>query len=181
MGSPVNGSSADSPPSRDVELSVVLVNHNGAGCVRDTLEALRDNTSASSTECILIDSGSSDGSWLGLEKFFPGIRVVRNTVNVGFCRGCNQGAELARGRMLAFVSFDGQVLPDWDGPLRRVLDDPSVAIAGGVLLRPDGRTVEAAGLAIAPNMATFGLNENALRATLPAAPFDVTAASGLCS
>ena len=80
--------------------------------------------------------------------------------------------------MIAFVNFDGEVEPDWDGPLRELLDEPAVAIATGVLLTGDGARVEAAGLEIAPNTATYGLEEGRPRTALPAGPVEVSAATG---
>ncbi len=58
------------------------------------------------------------------------------------------------------------------------MDDPGVSVATGLLLSVSGETIEAAGLEIAPNMATFGRGEGLARAQAPEAPLDVTAASG---
>ena len=121
-----------------VDLSVVLVNHNGAACLRQTLAALARNTSTEDVECIVVDSGSSDGSWQAVEEAWPQARALRFEENVGFCVGCNRGAEAATGRLLAFVNFDGEVEPGWDAPLTELLDDPSVSIATGLLLSSDG-------------------------------------------
>jgi GT2 family glycosyltransferase len=160
-----------------VELSVVLVNHNGAACLPRALEALARNTTTTEVEGIVVDSGSTDGSWQDVERW-PRARSVRFDENIGFCAGCNRGAEAATGRLVAFVNFDAEVEPGWDEPLRALLDDPSVAVATGVLLRPDGSTLEAAGLEIAPNLATYGRLDGEPRNSLPQAPFDVAAASG---
>lgn len=160
-----------------MDLSVVLVNHNGADCLPHTLEALAQNTSARSAECIVVDSGSSDGSWEGVDRIWEKARALRFEDNVGFCAGCNRGAEAAGGTLVAFVNFDAAAEPNWDEPLRGLLEDPAVSVATGVLLRPDG-SVEAAGLEIAPNMATYGREEGMSRSSLPSEPFEVTAASG---
>jgi glycosyltransferase involved in cell wall biosynthesis len=48
------------------DLSVVLVNHNGAACLPAALAAVRDNTAADEVECLVVDSGSKDGSWRGV-------------------------------------------------------------------------------------------------------------------
>jgi GT2 family glycosyltransferase len=111
------------------EVSVVLVNHNGAACLRDALSALRDGTRAADVECVVVDSGSSDGSWQGLDAVWDRVRVLRFEQNIGFCVGCNRGAEAARGRYVAFVNFDSRVEPGWDVPLRNALADPGVAVA----------------------------------------------------
>jgi len=115
-----------------VELSVVLVNHNGAACLPRTLEALARNTATEDVECIVVDSGSADGSWKGVEYAWPRARALRFEENLGFCAGCNRGAEAASGRLLAFVNFDGEVEPGWDAPLIELLGDPSVSISTGL-------------------------------------------------
>jgi GT2 family glycosyltransferase len=160
------------------ELSVVLVNYNGAAVLPRTLRALAENTQTEQVECIVVDSGSSDESWLGVEEHWGKARALRLEENVGFSAGCNRGVDEASGRLVAFVNFDGHVEPGWDGPLIALLEDSSVAVATGVLLSADGATVEAAGLEIAPNMATFGRLEGTPRSSLPTRPVDVTAASG---
>ena len=163
----------EAPP----ELSVVLVNHNGAGCLPATLEAVARHTRATA-EGLVVDSASTDGSWREVERHWAAARAVRFEDNIGFAAGCNRGAELARGRLVAFVNFDGAVEPDWDVPLRALLEDPSVAVATGLLVTPDGERLEAAGLEIAPNMATYGRLGGVPRARAPTGPIEVTAASG---
>ena len=162
----------------DIELSVVLVNHNGAECLPAALRALAQNTAAESVECVVVDSGSSDGSWEGVERHWDRARPLRFEENVGFCVGCNRGAEEARGRLLAFVNFDGEVERGWDEPLRAALADPGVSIAAGMLLDSTGETIEAAGLEIAPNTAVYGRQEREPRSAAPATPQNVGAASG---
>ena len=161
-----------------MELSVVLVNHNGAACLTQTLEALARNTATTEVECIVVDSGSGDGSWRDVERAWPRARALRFEENVGFCVGCNRGAEAASGRLLAFVNFDGEVEPGWDLPLMELLDDETVSIATGLLLSSDGEVIQAAGLAIAPNTAVVGRLDMLPRADAPDAPIDVPAATG---
>ncbi len=166
------------PSQTTLDLSIILVNHNGAGCLTGALAALREHTAANRVECLVVDSGSTDGSWLEVEEQWENARAVRFEENIGFCAGCNRGAEIARADLIAFVNFDSLVEADWDTPLRRALESPDISIAGGLLLRPDGATVEAAGLAIAPNTATFGLAEDASRESVGTERFYTAAASG---
>ena len=55
---------------------------------------------------------------------WPRARALRFEENIGFCAGCNRGAEAATGRLLAFVNFDGEVEPGWDAPLIELLRRP---------------------------------------------------------
>jgi len=159
-------------------LSVVLVNHNGAECLPQALRALAENTASDDVEGIVVDSASEDGSWREVGKHWPNARAIRLDENVGFTGGCNRGAAEARGELVAFVNFDGEVEPGWDEPLRRLLDDPSVSVATGLLLKTDGKTIEAAGVEIAPNFATYGRQEGEPRTAAPSQPVDVNVASG---
>jgi N-acetylglucosaminyl-diphospho-decaprenol L-rhamnosyltransferase len=160
------------------ELSVVLVNYNGADCLPGALHALARNTDIADVECIVVDSASTDDSWRDVEGHWVRARSLRFDENIGFCRGCNRGAEAGDGRLVAFVNFDGEVEPGWDTPLRDLLADPSVSIATGLLVDADGDVIEAAGLGIAPNMATYGLGEGEPRSSAPDGPVDLAAASG---
>jgi len=159
-------------------LSIVLVNHNGSGCLPQALAALREATAVENAECIVVDSGSTDDSWRNVNSHWKSARAVRFDDNIGFCAGCNRGAEEAAGEWLAFVNFDSLVEDGWDEPLIETLADDGVSVAGGLLVRPDGKTVEAAGLAIAPNTATYGLAEGMPREAIGRMPIDATAASG---
>jgi GT2 family glycosyltransferase len=125
-----------------------------------------------------VDSGSADGSWRDVAAHWNRARAIRFDENIGFCAGCNRGAEAARAPLVAFVNFDGEVEPGWDVPLRQLLGDPEVSVAGGMLVDRSGTVVEALGLAIAPNLATYGLLEGALRTEVPRAPVNVAAVSG---
>lgn len=151
---------------------MVLVNHNGAACLPAALAALAGHTRARH-EVIVVDSASQDGSWKDLDA-----RVLRFEQNIGFAAGCNRGAEAARGRCVAFVNFDGQVEDGWDAPLLALLEDPTVVTATGLLVTPGGDRLEAAGLAIAPNMATYGRQGGEPRSRAPRGPVEVVAASG---
>jgi GT2 family glycosyltransferase len=160
------------------ELSIVLVNHDGAECLPAALHALAANTATVDVECIVVDSASGDGSWQDVERYWHRARAIRFDDNIGFCRGCNEGAKAAAGRLVAFVNFDGEVEPAWDSPLAALLEDPAVSVATGLLLGGRGHAIEAAGLEVAPNMATFGRAEGRPRGDAPREPVDVTAASG---
>jgi GT2 family glycosyltransferase len=171
-----------------LEISVVIVNHNGGGFLRDAVTALQENTVCRSAEIIIVDSASTDGS---SEKLPPGrlpVRIIRCEENVGFCTGNNLGVSAARGRLVAFTQPDGTVEAGWDQGLREAIVPPEVAAVGGIVLKvrrgwpghgrpgsapgrapkrapgvgePEaGDRIDSAGIAIAPNFAGWSLCEN---------------------
>ena len=76
----------------ELELSVVLVNHNGADCLPARARARSPaNTATESVEGIVVDSGSTDGSWEDVPELWDRARAIRFDENIGFCAGCNRG------------------------------------------------------------------------------------------
>ena len=66
-----------SPFADELELSVVLVNYNGADCLPDALRALAANTASDSVEGIVVDSGSMDASWEAVPEWTAHGRSAR--------------------------------------------------------------------------------------------------------
>jgi len=150
----------DAPGAEAFELSVILVNFNGKDVLPAAVDALQRNTTTGRTEIIVVDSGSDDGSADALPAGRIPARVIRRDENVGFCRGNNIGAQAASGRVICFTQTDGEVEPGWDAPLLRALEDPAIAVAGGVVMKLGTDLIDSAGIAIAPNLAAWSLHEN---------------------
>jgi GT2 family glycosyltransferase len=100
------------------------------------------------TEVILVDNGSTDGTAAFLERLAPPFVAVRNTVNEGFARACNQGAATARGTYLIFLNNDTVPQPGWLTALAAAMESPAApVVAGATLLFPDD-TIQHAGLGL---------------------------------
>jgi tetratricopeptide (TPR) repeat protein len=74
------------------------------------------------------------------------VQVIRNQVNLGFGKACNQGASAARGKYLVFLNNDTIPQEGWLNALVLEADsDASVGVVGSKLLYPDG-TIQHAGV-----------------------------------
>lgn len=123
-------------------VSIILLTHNRADLTYDCLETVLAHSDRP-YELIIIDNGSRDETGALLDRL-AGIGLVRNTENRGFAAGCNQGAELARGKYLLFLNNDTQVTPGWLSGLVDLMDStPSCGAVGAKLVRPDGSLQEA--------------------------------------
>ena len=96
-------------------------------------------------EAVVVDNGSTDRTpemlrGLGIEFAEAGsrLRVLRNSSNVGACRGRNQAMEAAEGEFFIFMDNDCIVCqPDWIEILRRTLEaEPRSALVGPKLCFP---------------------------------------------
>ena len=110
--------------------SVVLVTHNSEAHIEASLRALTRDPDGPS-EIVVIDNGSVDGTVDIVEEF--GVKCVRLEENYGFPYGCNLGASLTSGSVVAFVNPDTEPHPGWLSPLVATLDDPTVGAAMPVL------------------------------------------------
>lgn len=73
-------------------------------------------------EIIFVDNGSTDGSVEFVERNFPGVRVVRNSRNLGQTGGWNRGISVSKGRYLVFLDNDTEVAPEWLQEMVRIAD-----------------------------------------------------------
>ncbi|MDX6617987.1 MAG: hypothetical protein QOK36_373 [Gaiellales bacterium] len=123
------------------DVSVVIVSYESRELLARCLEALAaDAARAASTEIIVVDQASRDGTaaWLAAEH--PGVKLVALGENVGFGAGNNRGAERARGRWLLLLNNDAFVRPGAIDELVRFAEArPEIGAAGPRLLWPDGR------------------------------------------
>ena len=72
-------------------LSIVIVNWNGWNHLNRALASIAQHSPTCEHEIIVVDNASDDGSVAGLKAHWPSVRVVENTSNAGFAKGCNRG------------------------------------------------------------------------------------------
>jgi N-acetylglucosaminyl-diphospho-decaprenol L-rhamnosyltransferase len=122
-----------------VSISVVVVNWNAGAALGACLASL-DDDAGGGAEVIVVDNASTDGSTAAATGGRPWARVLVLDANVGFARGANAGADVARGDPIVFLNPDARVAP---GALARLADElvgtPAAGIAGGGLVGEDGR------------------------------------------
>ena len=97
-------------------VSVVLVTHNSEAHIQASLEALTQDP-AGPSEIVVVDNASEDRTVAIVEQF--GVKSVRLDENRGFPYGCNLGASLTSGPVVAFVNPDTEPHPGWLAPRNR--------------------------------------------------------------
>lgn len=103
------------PPGPQPEVSVVILNYNGARWIDRCLDSLARQTICDRVEVIVADNQSSDGSdRLAEERLrgWPRGRFIQHGANLGYCAGNNLGAANARGEFLFFLNNDAWLEPD---------------------------------------------------------------------
>lgn len=124
------------PSASDV--SIVTVNWNGREHLASLLPSLEP---LGCREIIVVDNGSADGSIEFLAASHPEVRTIRNSENLGFAHPCNQGAQAAKGEIVAFINNDMKAEPGWiSESLRRFT--PSTPCVASRILDWDGKRID---------------------------------------
>ncbi len=118
--------------------SVILVQHNNVHLTREAIRSFMAFHS-SGYEIIVVDNASSDSDPGELLKEFPGVRLIRNSENVGFGRANNQAARVAAGEILLFLNNDTLTIADvLSQVVREFSEDRNIGVIGPKLLNRDG-------------------------------------------
>jgi len=120
-------------PTRQVLVSVVIVNFNGLEHLRACIPSVK-KTEKVRFEITVVDNGSQDESCAWLREHHPDVRIIEIGANVGFGEGNRQGILAAQGQWIALLNNDTRVDPGWLHELLRIsLLDPSIGASCSTL------------------------------------------------
>ncbi|MGH7913294.1 MAG: glycosyltransferase family 2 protein [Candidatus Binataceae bacterium] len=92
------------------EISVIIPTHNRRAMLPEALASVAAQHDAS-FEVIVVDDGSTDGTWDDLQAQHGDIRAAR-TERRGPAAARNRGIAMARGRLIAFLDSDDLWMPE---------------------------------------------------------------------
>jgi len=123
------------------EVTVVIVNYNGAHLLPACLAGLRRQDSPTGFfDTVVVDNASVDGSLELLGRDYPDVRVIPSRTNTGFAGGNNLALRTVRTPFVALLNTDAVPEPDW---LRNLLapfhgpgGDRIGAVTGKVVFLP---------------------------------------------
>lgn len=125
-------------------LSIVILSWNTLELTRNCLRSIFDSVNDIDFEVIVVDNGSPDGSADMVEQEFPQVILIKNSENLGFTKGNNQGFKASRGEYILFLNSD-TIIPPPSGrksQLRKMVEamkkDKSIGALTPKLLNPDG-------------------------------------------
>jgi len=122
----------DAVPNKLV--SVILVSWNGREYLPEALSSLYRQTYAP-LEIILVDNASRDGTVEYVESEYPGVILLRNPENYGFCKANNQGIRIAKGSYLLLLNPDVRLKEDFiEKAVRTAESEEKIGMVSGKLL-----------------------------------------------
>jgi len=128
------------------EISIIVVTWNGRRYLDDCLGGIASQDGVS-TETILVDNASTDGTAEYVRTTFPWVRIVSMPENRGFAEGNNAGAREAAGSFLAFLNNDTRADPGWLRALRAGIDTDArfALVTSRIVYMHDPATLDSAG------------------------------------
>lgn len=92
-------------------VSIIILTWNGIEFTKKCLTSLKDNTTHSNFEVIVVDNGSTDGSVEYLEGM-DWIKLIKNDKNLGFVKGNNIGLEVIADNDVVLLNNDMIITQD---------------------------------------------------------------------
>ena len=122
-----------------IDISIIIVNYNVKEFVKNLLFSLQKALENYSSEIIIIDNASSDGSVEDIQEKFPYVEVIANRENVGFGKANNQGLEISEGKYIVLLNPDTIVREDTFSKLIEFIEtNKEVGMTTCKVLNPDG-------------------------------------------
>lgn len=138
-------------------LSIIIVSYNTKEltlrCISSIFKNHKSELEEGKFEIIVVDNNSSDGSVKEIQglkfkaqRYAPVLKIVKNSKNLGFAKGCNIGAREARGKYILFLNSDTELL---DRGIKDMISYMQTSrkckVTGGKLIQADGSTELSAG------------------------------------
>lgn len=104
------------------DISIIIVNYNSKGLLYRSLESIYKCLQTIKYEVIVVDNGSIDDSIALCADFreYDNYYFILQKENLGFARGCNIGAEIAKGEILHFLNPDTELNIGMEGDYKEV-------------------------------------------------------------
>ena len=123
---------------KKIELSVIIVNWNGAEFVGKCLQSVFESKFNKPWEVIVVDNNSSDKS-VEIIKQFPQVIAIENKENVGFGAANNQALKQATGKFVFLLNPDTQIFPDnLEKLVEKIEEEEKIAIVAPQLVNENG-------------------------------------------
>lgn len=106
--------------------TIIIPNFNGICYLENCLQSLAGERA----HILVVDNGSTDGSYEMLTDRFPEVEVIRFLNNTGFCKAVNAGIAAASTEYVVFLNNDTVVEPGFIRELEAVMERDTRIFSG---------------------------------------------------
>ena len=95
----------------EIELSIIIVTWNSSSVIDQCIDSILESRSLPSTEIIVFDNNSSDRTLQSASLSREDVRVIQNSVNIGFTRANNEAYGLTSGQYILLLNIASLLYP----------------------------------------------------------------------
>jgi Predicted glycosyltransferases len=126
--------------NNSIDISIVIISWRMKSMLSEMLKSILLNTHGISSELIIVDNNSQDGTSELIEKDYQDAVLIKNSENRGVAPARNQAFRIAKGRYIVNLDADMLFIDNSLGKLVEFMDKtPDAGICGAKLIFPDGR------------------------------------------
>lgn len=126
-------------PQTRPKISIVIINYNTAGLLRQCIRSIYRNRPASNYELIVVDNCSTDESVEMVEDDFSEIILLKSKINAGFTQAVNRGVKKSKGEYVLLLNPDITILDQAIEKMAAHLDQHrDIAVLAPQLINPSG-------------------------------------------
>ena len=124
------------------DVSVIFVNYKTKDLTINAIKSVFEKTQGIDFEIFVVDNNSQDGSIEAIEKEFPNINIIKNTINAGFGAANNLAIRQAKGKYIFCLNTDTLLI---NNAIKIIYDyiekdeNKDVAVCGSALYNSDGK------------------------------------------
>ncbi len=124
-------------------ISLIYVNYKAGDHILNSLRSIQGIPLYESTEVIVVDNNSEDGSRELVKREFPETKWIDLKNNIGFGSACNVGAQESQGEYLFFVNPDTMLMRNTLEEMVSFMEKhPDAGLAGPKVLNSNGTLQE---------------------------------------
>lgn len=172
-----------------MDISIIIVNWNTKRLLLDCLASVYETVKNVSMEIWMVDNASSDGSVEAVRHFYPDVKIIQNSKNLGFAAANNKAFKRILGRYALLLNTDTVLT---EGAVESIYtfmeNNLDAGMACGQLLNPGGSKQHS--FANFPGLASLLFGESLLERFFPtrypskrnicSSPMDVDSCIGAC-
>ena len=131
-----------------MDVSIIFVNYKTKDLTINAIKSVIEKTEGIEYEIFVVDNNSQDGSIEAIEKEFPNINIIKNTINAGFGAANNLGIKQAKGKYILCLNTDTLLI---NNAIKIMFDfmekeeNKNVGVCGGYLVDEHMKPAHSAG------------------------------------
>lgn len=125
-----------------VDVTIIFVNYKTKDLTSNAIKSVMEKTVGLDYEIFVVDNNSQDGSIEAIEKEFPNINIIKNSVNAGFGSANNLAIKQAKGKYILCLNTDTILINNAIKIMFDFMEKPEnkkFAACGGYLVDGNGK------------------------------------------